>query len=347
MPFETPTLPALVARADADLGLQAETGLRRSDQQVLARVHGGTAYGLYGYLGWQSRQILPDTCDEEVLARWAAMRGVIRTPATSAVGAATLRAAPGAQLDAGALLQAADGRQYATVAAIVFNQASQAVEVRAVVPGALGNAAPGTPLSLVSPTVGVLDQAVVAAGGLTAGTDEETVDAWRARVIRSMQRIPHGGDADDYEDWAMEVAGVTRAWTRANYLGPGTVGLFFMRDNDPNPIPSADAIAAVQAYLGAKRPITAELYVLAPTPLPVAYRLKVEPDSAVLRARVEQSLRALHLREADLGARFVWTHIGQAISETEGEADHRLELPAADVVPAPNELPVFGGIEWL
>lgn len=347
MPFDIPSLPALVARADSDLSALADTALRRSDQQVLSRCHSGAAYGLYGYLGWLSRQILPDTCDEDVLARWAAMKVVPRTPASGASGGVVMRGAVHSVLDAGSLLQSQDGRQYRTTQTVVFASDRETVSVRAVVPGAVGNAPAGLPLSLVSPNVGVQDQGEVAVGGLTAGTDEERLEAWRARVIADFRRIPHGGDEQDYESWAMEVPGVTRAWTRGNHLGLGTVAVFFVRDNDPDPIPGAEAISAVQVHLESKRPVTAEVYTLAPQPLPVEYQIALTPDSATLRARVEAALRDLHLREADLGQRLVWTHIGEAISGTPGEEDHRLMAPAADVVPAENQLPTFGGVEWL
>lgn len=347
MPFDIPSLSALVARADSDLSALADVALRRSDQRILSRVHSGATYGLYGYLGWLSRQLLPDTSDEEVLARWAAMKGVPRTPASGAAGVVLVRGAAMSVLDSGALLQAQDGRQYRTTQTVVFASSREAVPVRAVVPGAAGNAPAGMPLSLVSPVLGVNDQAEVAEAGLAAGSDEERLEAWRSRVIADFRRIPHGGDEEDYESWALEVPGVTRAWARGNYMGLGTVAVFFTRDSDANPIPGAEAIAAMHDHLMAKRPVTAEVYVLAPQPLPVEYRIALTPDSATLRARVEQALRELHLREADLGQRFVWTHIGEAISATPGEDDHRLVAPAADVVPGPNQLPVFGGVEWL
>lgn len=347
MPFDIPSLPVLVTRAESDLTALADTALRRSDQQVLSRTHAGATYGLYGFLGWLSRQILPDTCDEDVLARWAAMKVVPRTPASSAAGGVDMRGAVHSVLDAGALLQSQDGRQYRTTQTVVFSSDRETVPVRAVVAGAAGNAAGGLPLSLVSPNVGVQDQGEVAPGGLTAGTDEERLEAWRARVIADFRRVPHGGDEEDYESWATEVPGVTRAWTRGNHLGLGTVAVFFVRDNDADPIPGAEATAAVRAHLETKRPVTAEVYVLAPEPLPVQYRIALTPDSATLRARVEEALRDLHLREADLGQRLLWTHIGEAISGTPGEEDHRLVAPAADVVPAENQLPTFGGVEWL
>lgn len=347
MAFDVSSLPALVQRAEADLESQATTALRRSDQKVLARVHSGATYGLYGFLGNLSREILPDTCSQETLVRWAAMRKIPRTPAVSSTGPVWLRGAIGLPLSTRVVMQAADGRQFRVASDTVLSAERTLVPVVALIPGAAGNVSPGVTLSLVSPVAGVLDQVVVGESGLTAGTDLEELQDWRSRVVADFARVPHGGADDDYVTWAKEVAGVTRAWTVPNYLGPGTVGLFFVRDKDPDPIPSADALAAVANYLSGKRPTCAELYVLAPVPYVVDYTIKVEPDTVAVRSRVIDALVDLHRREGDLGVRMLWTHMGDAISNTPGEVDHRLVLPASDVIPARNQIPVFGRVTWL
>lgn len=74
MPFETPSLPVLIKRAQSDL---ASDSLRQSDAQVLARTLGGAAYGLYGYLDWIAEQILPDKADESTLERIADRKSVV------------------------------------------------------------------------------------------------------------------------------------------------------------------------------------------------------------------------------------------------------------------------------
>src|SRR5690606_8352079 len=102
------------------------------------------------------------------------------------------------------------------------------VPIEAITAGALGNAAPGTALSLVSPALGVASQLTVDDSGLTGGVEQETLDAYRQRLLRSYRVLPHGGNADDYETWALEVPGVTRAWCVRRWLGPGTVAVFFV-----------------------------------------------------------------------------------------------------------------------
>ncbi|MGE8349314.1 MAG: baseplate J/gp47 family protein [Pseudomonas protegens] len=345
MPFETPSLPVLIQRTQSDL---ASDSLRQSDAQVLARTLSGAAFGLYGYLDWIAEQILPDKADESTLERIAALRlNQPRKAAQAARGSVSFNAAAGAVLDVDTLLQSSDGRSYKVTAARTTSAGLNSTTIQAVDAGTLGNADAGLSLIAVQPVQGISNPFTVLAPGLTGGVAEESLESLRARVIRSYRIIPHGGSADDYETWALECPGITRAWSRRNYLGPGTVGLFVMRDDDPQPIPNAEQLAQVQAYIEPLRPVTAEVQVLAPVMLPVTYRLRLTPDTSAVRAAVEDQLRDLHSREAGLGQTLLLSHIREAISSATGEQDHRLLAPSADVPAANNQLLVFGGCEWL
>jgi len=120
-----------------------------------------------------------------------------------------------------------------------------------------------------------------------------------------------------------------------------------MRDDDLQPIPNAEQLAQVQAYIEPLRPVTAEVHVLAPVMLPVTYTLRLTPDTSAVRAAVESQLRDLHSREAGLGQTLLLSHIREAISSATGEQDHQLLAPLADVPAANNQLLVFGGCQWL
>jgi uncharacterized phage protein gp47/JayE len=345
MPFETPSLPVLVGRVQTDL---AGDALRRSDAQVLARAHAGVTYGLYGYLNWMADQILPDSADEQTLERMAALRlSEPRKTAQSAVGPASFMAAAGAVLDVDTVLQASDGRTYQVTAAVTTVAGLNSTTLQAVDAGTLGNAEAGLLLTLVQPVAGLASTFTVLAPGLAGGIAQESVEALRARVVRSYRVIAQGGSASDYETWSLEVPGVTRAWCRRNYLGPGTVGLFVMRDNDGVSVPNPAQLAEVKAYIEALRPVTAELYVLPPVQVPVAYSIRAVPDTSLVRAAIELELRDLHQREAGLGDTLLITHIRAAISGSANETDHQLTAPVANVVAATNQLLTFGGITWL
>lgn len=346
MPFNKPTLAELIGTAQNDLA--GADGLRHSDGQVLSRVHAGGLYGLYGYLGWVADQILPDTCDEDMLLRHADLRPIPgRLPAVAASGPASFIGAAGAGVDVGTLLQRKDGVRFRVVSPVVLQGATGAVQLAAVDPGILGNTPAGTELTLVSPVLGVQGVFTVTGNGLQGGVAEETIEALRARVLRSYRALPHGGNTDDYQTWALEVPGVTRVWVRRHWVGPGTVGVFVMRDGDPSPFPDEAALAVIKAYIEAQRPITAELHVLAPAPVAVQYRLRVTPDTPAVRAAVEAELKALHLRDGALGTTLLRTHISEAISGAAGERDHEIVEPVANVTPAGNQLLVYGGVQWL
>ncbi|MFP5500820.1 MAG: baseplate J/gp47 family protein [Gammaproteobacteria bacterium] len=345
MPFETPSLPVLIKRTQSDL---ASDSLRQSDAQVLARTLSGAAFGLYGYLDWIAEQILPDTADESTLERIAALRlNQARKAAVAASGSVSFTAAAGAVLDVDTVLQTSDGRSFKVTAAGTTHAGLNTATVQAIDAGTLGNADAGLSLIAVQPLQGIGSTFTVLAPGLTGGVARETLESLRARVIRSYRVIPQGGSAQDYETWSLEVPGITRAWCRGNYLGPGTVGVFVMRDDDPQPIPNAAQLAQVQAHIEPLRPVTADVYVLAPVMKPVVYQLRLTPDTSAVRAAVEAQLRDLHNREAGLGDSLLLTHIAEAISTATGETDHTLTSPLADVTAATNQLLVFGGITWL
>ncbi|MGD9759112.1 MAG: baseplate J/gp47 family protein [Comamonas sp.] len=345
MPFDVPNLPTLIARAGCDI--EGSQSLRRSDAAVLARVHSGATYGLYQYLAWQFAQLFPDTAEEDMLLRHGAGRGVVRKSATQAHGPVAVKGTAGAVVPPGARLATADGLLYEAVEGAVLVAGTASFEVQAIDVGLLGNQPAGAALQFVSPVAGVNSDALVAAAGLTGGTDIEDLEDYRDRVLERYRLVPHGGNADDYVTWAKEQAGVTRAWAKRNWVGPGTVGVFVVNDAATPITPAAPELAAIKAGIEAERPVTAELYVLAPVLIPVNYTTRVTPDTPRVRAAVESALQALHERESDLGAKLLHTHITEAISGAAGEVDHQLMEPAADVVPTAAQLLVYGGVTWL
>lgn len=350
--FSRPSLTALVQRVRADV-LSRQTGadqLRRSDAEVQARVLAGAAHGLYGFIEWVFKQILPDTADEENLERHASFRGVSRKTASAATGTASFVVQAGASIPSGTLLQALDGTQFQTAALATIAGLSATAPVVAVVPGASGNRDVGESLGLVSPLPGVSSTATVVA--ISGGADTELDDALRSRLLARIQQPPQGGAKGDYEAWALEVAGVTRAWEYPGELGPGTITVRFVRDNDgvgAAIIPDAGEVATVQAYMEqpGKRPVTAQLTVVAPIASPLNFTFTaLSPDSSAIRAAIQAELQDLLIREAKPGGTVLLSHIRAAISVASGEDDFTLTAPAANVVSATGYLSTMGAITW-
>lgn len=345
--FSRPALPDINQRVRNDVlsRLAADDVLRRADAEVYARVLAGVSHGLHGFIDWLSRQVIYDTAEAEYLDRWASIWGVTRNPAAVATGTVTFTVASGSVIPSGTLLQALDGVQYETTADAVVAAPSATAPVEAIEPAAAGNRVAGQSLSLVSPVLGVQSTAV--AGELSGGADIETDDALRARLLARIQQPPHGGADYDYVAWALEVPGVTRAWCYPQELGVGTVTVRFVRDNDASLIPDAGEVAAVQAYIAARRPVTAQVTVVAPVAVPVAFTIAgLTPATAAVKAAVQAELADLLLREAVPGGTILLSHIRAAISAATDENDYVLTAPAANVTTTTGQISTMGAITW-
>ncbi len=351
MPFNRPTLQALIDRATSDIATRlpgADALLRRSNLYVLARVHSGAMHELYGELDWLSRQILPDSCDDATLLRWAQVfLPVPQKAASFATGQVTLTGSNGAMLAANTVLQRADGATYTVDTATVVSAGSVTVNVTAVTAGAAANALAGVQLSLVSPVAGIAAAAVVAAAAIGNGYDIEAVASVRARLLARLRQSPQGGTANDYVNWALEVAGVTRAWCIPGITGARSVGVCFVTDGAPGGmIPTPATVAAVQAHIDSVRPVTVLATAFAPLPAVLNFTLKLTPTTPDTQAAVQAGLADLISREASPGGILLLSHIAQAILSAPGVTDYVLTAPAANVVSAVGTIPVMGVITW-
>lgn len=348
--FSRPQLAALIERVRTDVlsRLTQADLLRRADAEAYARVLGGLAHGLYGFIDWVSRQMIYDTAEAEYLDRWSSIWGVTRKAAAAATGNVTFTVLAGSTIPANTQLRALDGVLYQTTADATVTAPTATAPIAAVVPAAAGNRAAGQSLTLISPFTGV--QPIATAGLLAGGADLETDAALRARLLARIQQPPHGGNANDYVNWAIEVAGVTRAWVYPGELGLGTLSLRFVRDNDGTGaaiLPNAAAVAAVQAYLDARRPVTAQLTVVAPVAVPLNFSIQLTPNTATVQAAVQSELQDLITREAVPGGTLLLSHIRAAISGAAGETNNVVSAPAADVATTTGQLTTMGTITWL
>lgn len=352
MPWPRPTLAEVDARLAADVesrlpGLDPQ--LRRSFVGALVRSVAGAHHELYGYLDWISRQVFPDTADADELARWAVIWGLVRGAAAAATGSLTVTGADGSIIPAAARWRRGDGAEYEATAEATVAAGTAAVSVRAVVAGAAGNAGSGTRLTLVSPVAGVVSEAVVADAGVGGGSDAESDDALRARLLARLRAPPDVGTAADYVHWARSAhPSVTRAWARANTPALGQVTVYAMTDGaTSNGIPGAGTLSVVRGYIAARRPLTADVTVSAPTPTPLAVTIRsLTPDTPAIRAAIEDEIADLILRDSEPGGTIRISRLREAISGAEGETDHTLAAPVADVTHTAARIAVAGVVTW-
>ncbi|MGY8624169.1 baseplate J/gp47 family protein [Chromobacterium violaceum] len=353
------TLAEIARRVEAELTLQtASDPLRRNLFTPLARGLAGAVHGLYGHQDWIARQIHPMECDEDTLVSVHAAIWLPdgRKPPAAASGSARATGANKAALPAGEQLARADGALFAVVDGVTLpdtGTAAATVRLICVQPGAAGNTEPGAKLRLVNPVPGINGELEVLAPGLSGGADLESIDELRARVMEARYNSGQVGRAQDWELWTREVPGVTRAWAAPKLLGAGSIGVYFVRDGDPDLIPDAAEVAAVQAHLEQTGTPFSEIYALAPIRRPIDFRIRLTPDTPAIRQAVTDALAAVLASEGapvrsgtTTPATIPRSHITEQISGAPGEYDHQLLAPAADIVCGVGELAVMGNITW-
>ena len=350
MAFQRPSLQTLIQRVQADIEAQlpgSDARLRRSLLDILARAQAAVAHGLYGYLDFLSRQIIIDTAESEYLDRWADIWKESRKVATSAQGSVTFTGVDASVIPLGTILQRSDGSEYTTDAAGTITDGVAIVALTAVTAGVAANAAAASTLTLVTPVSGVDSAAIVDGNALVGGADIEGDDSLRARVLARIQEPPHGGADFDYIQWALEVAGVTRAWVYPGEDGLGTVKVRFMMDDTyADGIPLAGDVTTVQNYIDALRPVGASVTVAAPVASVLDFTLLVSPATSAVQTAVQTELDDMIRREATPGGSILISHIREAISLADGETDYVLTSPSADVTHTTGQIATMGAITW-
>ena len=359
MPFDRPSLQTLVQRTLADMNSRFEgnyNALRRRVTAGFARMMAGLAHGLYGYQEWVSRQILPDTQDEEILVRYGTIRGVQRKTEASAAGDIIVTGVTGTVVPSGTTWQQADGTEYFSIAGATISGGSAIVSVTAAEPGAAFNAAADIELTIVSPISGLDPVALVAAGGIIGGLDLETIGTYRQRVIERTATFITGANAAIYVLWAKEVADVTRAWCYENTPASGQVTVLFVCDDLVDIIPDGAKVSEVADYIEEHtdpvtgllvgRAVNCTMNVAAPSSQNINFTITPAPNTSAVQAAIQAALEDLLRRESEPGGTILLTHIQEAISTAAGEDDHTLTVPAANIELPVNTIGIMGVITW-
>lgn len=317
-----------------------------SDLSVRLYAAAAEIESLYVYSDWVLRQCFPQTATGEQLDCHGALRGLSRKQSSQAVG--TLRfsiteaRADAVAIAAGTVCSTTGLVRFVTTQAASIPAGSLSVDVsaQAETAGAAGNAAANTVTVMVSAPAGV--SACTNPAAFSGGTDTESDEAFRARVIASFVRLPNGANAAFYELRALANDGVASAQVIPRVNGIGTVGVVIASHAG---VPDQALIAAVQADLDAVREIAVDVTVSAPTAAQVDVTAAIKPidgvSFATAQAAVESAIRAYFTGER-LGKPVYCAAIGGLIYGTGLVENYSLSAPTADLSASPTQLPVLG-----
>ncbi|WP_437890881.1 baseplate J/gp47 family protein [Phytobacter sp. V91] len=207
--------------------------------------------------------------------------------------------------------------------------------------GVAGNTTAVASGTFTSTPVGFDSTVIISA--MSGGTDQESDAELLARLLDVIRRAPAGGNKYDYRRWAMSVDGVTAAYVYPLRRGLGTVDVVI---TSANGLPSAEIIAATQAYIDDVRPVTAKnCLVLGPTFKTVDLVIQVSLDGVTLDAATTEITAAVteYINKLPPGDPFIRSQAEMLISAVTGVVDRVIVSPATNVVPDVSE----SVVEWI
>ncbi len=384
MPYQRPTLTELRNQVAADIQGSlpgSDALLRFSSLKILGTALAGLAQLQYGYTDWVSRQANPFTATDEFLEAWAALKNVFREAATQAglsvPGKVTFPGTNGTPLPIGSPLVRGDGVGFTTTSAGTVVGGSVTVNAVAnadpdALTGAFGNCGVGTVMTLGTAIAGIQSTGAVTVA-FTGGADVERDDSLRARMLLAYQNVPQGGAQKDYVIWALQVNGVTRAWCNPNGFGAGTVVVYPMLDvtesanngfpqgvsgvatleTRGSPTATGDQLA-VANWIYPLRPVTALIYVVAPTQQVVNFTISgISTVSSATKALIAAAIQGIFVlygsplsTTAGQNGVVALSYIESAIAAIAGTTGFVITSPTANIVGTTGQLPVLGTITY-
>lgn len=207
-------------------------------------------------------------------------------------------------------------------------------------------------LTLQSPISGVDNDAQVDVGELGGGTDQETDFDLRVRLLDRIQNPIAHFSASEITALAKTINGVTRVFVQEITPDVGQVTIYFMRDNDADPIPSASEVTEVKDLILTITPAnTAEVDVIVLAPTGVTQNFvftDLQPNTATMQAAVTASLDQFFSESTQVGVDIDSDAYRSAIFSTvdtqtgDRVTTFTLSAPAGDITIASGEIGLHG-----
>jgi uncharacterized phage protein gp47/JayE len=201
------------------------------------------------------------------LLRWGTVLGVPRKLATGARKAQSVEATgtPASVILAGAVLVHQDGLRYAVqnTAAIPAGGAVL-LDIEAIDTGPNTRRSAGDALKFSSPPTGVNQTARVLLDFDEGGEPDESIGAYRERLLTRFRQGGQGGNRSDYEQWVLASTSAIRdAFIYGGKPGLGWVSVAGLRDGQgASRVLNDTEREEIRAYLLARKPVSDKIRVL-------------------------------------------------------------------------------------
>lgn len=332
---------------------EEKTGLAMTDTADLAvRLYAAAAQiqSLYVYADWALNQSFPQTATGRYLDYHGQLRGIGRKEGQKAVGLLRFRIDTALEADlpiaAGTVCTTPSLVRFVTTEAGTIPAGSLYADVSAEAEavGASGNAAAQTVIWMTKAPTGVAG--VTNPAAFAGGSDAESDEALRGRILDSFIRLPNGANAAFYELRALSHQGAEAVQVIPRYQGIGTVAVVVAGKEGPA---DETLLQEIREDLEAVREIAVDVTVMAPQTRTVNVTGTLSPLPGVTfqeaKLAAETALRA-YFTGALLGEPVYRARLGQLLLETGKIDNYSLSVPGTDVAADDQVLPVLGAMSF-
>ena len=328
-----------------------ETGFVPNDGcDMMVRLYALAAevQSLLAQADWVLDQSFPQTAQGKYLDYHAETRALTRLPAAKAAGVLRFSAPSAAvtdyEIEAGSVAMTTGGVRFETTEKATLQKGETSVDVpaRAVEAGANGNAIAGAVHVMAVYPVGITRCENPEA--FSGGSDEESDEKLRERVLESYRRLPNGANAAFYEQEALRFPNVAAAKAVGRARGIGTVDVYVSTHGGA---PEEELLGEISAALQKKREIAVDVAVKVPTEKSIDVAAELEAEQGWTMREItdaaQEALQAYFTGER-LGEPVYRAKLASILYSVPGVKNYHLLAPAADVPAGATELPVLGKV---
>ena len=211
-----------------------------------------------------------------------------------------------------------------------------------------------TTLTITASIAGADDDATIDINGTTGGLDVEGQESFRKRFIeRTGEPVAHF-NVQEITVSARKIPGVTRVFVFEITPAVGDVTIYFMRDNDTDPIPNATDVTNVKNEILKLKPANtadSSVIVSAPTAVSVDFTISaLSPDTQTMRESIRKNLEFFFTTETEVGVNIIReaynSVVFSTVDEITGEriSTFNVSTPAADVTINTGEIGIMGSL---
>jgi len=206
------------------------------------------------------------------------------------------------------------------------------IESEAESPGAAWNVGEGTITRIVTRIAGIESVVNGVDSLLREGSDPESDEQLRTRAITTWERLGLGGTREAYRNWALSAPGVIAASVLDDFpFGPGTVGVVILGANG---VPTPALLNEVHQFIKARKPLTADVRVLAPQIIDTNITLEVTRFANADQVRIDADIRLMiseYSRRLQLGEGLIIARLIDAVMDVAGIYNVKVLTPERDI----------------